>query len=367
MSDAQTDFQSRIQRSVKALLSWFRANARDLPWRRTADPYAIWISEIMLQQTQVKTVVPYWERWVRELPTLRTLAMARTDRVLKLWEGLGYYSRARNAQRAAKIILEKHGGEFPKSFAELIELPGIGRYTAGAICSIAFDQPLPILDGNVVRVLTRLFAVRCDPAERRTKARLWSLAESFVLAANEHRVNGDRSCADLNQALMELGALICTPANPNCDACPIQKLCGAFQRRCVAKIPAAGARPQAIARRFVALIVQNRGRFLIRKRPSGVVNAGLWEFPNAEVNRKTPEVLLKNLVDFRFAKPAPFCTIKHTITRYRITLDVFQASINAAPQVKLGKWCTLYQLHRLAFSSAHKRIVEKLSAQKPSS
>src|SRR5438046_147423 len=160
MSRAQTDFQSRIQRSVKALLSWFRLNARDLPWRRASDPYAIWISEIMLQQTQVKTVVPDWQRWMRELPTVQALATTPVDQILKLWEGLGYYSRARNAQKAAKLIVHKYRGRFPKSYDELIELPGIGRYTAGAICSIAFDQPVPVLDGNVVRVLPRLFAIR---------------------------------------------------------------------------------------------------------------------------------------------------------------------------------------------------------------
>ena len=314
----------------------------------------------MLQQTQVKTVIPYWERWMRELPAVQALATARIDRVLKLWEGLGYYSRARNAQKAAKVIVEKYRGDFPKSFDELIDLPGIGRYTAGAICSIAFNQPAPVLDGNVARVLTRLFAIRSDPAEGRTKERLWKLAESFVLAANGHRPNGERSCADLNQALMELGAMICTPANPNCRACPVQRNCRAFQQRCVDRIPAGGARPEPTARRFVALVAEQKGRFFVRRRPTGVVNSGLWEFPNAEVNDKAPERLLQKLVSLRFAKPAPFCTIKHTITRYRITLDVFQASVSAASESEEGTWRTLDQLHRLAFSSAHKRIVEKL-------
>src|SRR5438309_2676720 len=146
MSRLQIDSEPRRHEIVRTLLSWFRLNARALPWRTTIEPYAIWISEIMLQQTQVKTVIPYWERWMRELPTVRALARARIARVLKLWEGMGYYSRARNAQKAAKIIVSKYRGEFPKSFDELIELPGIGRYTAGAICSIAFDQPMPILD-----------------------------------------------------------------------------------------------------------------------------------------------------------------------------------------------------------------------------
>jgi len=256
--------------------------------------------------------------------------------------------------------VEKYRGEFPKSFDELIELPGIGRYTAGAICSIAFDQPAPVLDGNVVRVLARLFAIRSDPAEGRTRERLWKLSESFVVAADDRRLDGERSCADLNQALMELGAMICTPANPNCGACPVRKFCRALQRGCVSRIPAGGARPEPTARRFVALIAEQHGRFLVRKRPAGVVNAGLWEFPNAEVNDKAPERLLQKLVGLRFRKPVPFCTIKHTITRYRITLDVFQASVSAASESEEGTWRTLDQLHRLAFSSAHKRIAEKL-------
>ncbi|MGD0614791.1 MAG: A/G-specific adenine glycosylase, partial [Verrucomicrobiota bacterium] len=157
------DRSSTISRLVPALLSWYSQNARDLPWRRTRDPYAIWVSEIMLQQTQVKTVLSYWERWMRELPTIESLATASPEKIHKLWEGLGYYTRVRNLQQAARLILERHGGKFPESFDEVLELPGIGRYTAGAICSIAFDQPTPVLDGNVIRVMTRLFGIEKDP------------------------------------------------------------------------------------------------------------------------------------------------------------------------------------------------------------
>src|SRR2546421_8141925 len=145
---------------VRALLKWFGQHARDLPWRRTGDPYAIWVSEIMLQQTQVKTVVPYWERWMRDLPDITSLAKARSEKIHKLWEGLGYYTRVRNMQSAARLICEKHGGQFPRRFEDVFALPGIGRYTAGAICSIALNQPMPILDGNVIRVFTRLFGIR---------------------------------------------------------------------------------------------------------------------------------------------------------------------------------------------------------------
>ena len=166
-----------LNRITGLLLRWFSANARELPWRRTRDPYAIWVSEIMLQQTQVKTVIPYWERWMRELPTIEAVANASPDKIHKLWEGLGYYTRARNLQKAARQIVEKHGGKFPEHFDDVLALPGIGRYTAGAICSIAFNQPTPILDGNVIRVLTRIFGIAENPKEKETNARLWKLAE----------------------------------------------------------------------------------------------------------------------------------------------------------------------------------------------
>src|SRR5579875_1304977 len=158
----------KFNRLVAALLDWFAAHARDLPWRHTRDPYAIWVSEIMLQQTQVRTVLPYWERWMRELPTIESAARAGSNQIHKLWEGLGYYARARNLQRAARVILEKHGGRFPKNFKDVLALPGIGRYTAGAICSIAFNQPTPVLDGNVIRVLTRIFGVAENPRRPET-------------------------------------------------------------------------------------------------------------------------------------------------------------------------------------------------------
>src|SRR5271169_6599673 len=181
----------KLARLVPLLLNWFSANARDLPWRRTRDPYAIWVSEIMLQQTQVKTVIPYWKRWMRELPTIKAVAKAPSAKIHTLWEGLGYYTRVRNLQKAAQQIVEKHGGKFPQRFDDVLALPGIGRYTAGAICSIAFNQPTPILDGNVIRVLTRTFGIVENPKEKQTNARLWKLAEELVQ-------NSKPACSHLN-------------------------------------------------------------------------------------------------------------------------------------------------------------------------
>lgn len=341
---------------VRALLKWFSENARDLPWRKTSDPYAIWISEIMLQQTQVKTVIPYWERWLLKLPSIRNLAMAKPERVLKLWEGLGYYSRARNLQTAARIILQKHGGKFPENFDCILALPGIGRYTAGAICSIAFDQPKPILDGNVIRVLTRVFGISGNPRETKTNAHLWSLAEQLV--SNSKLKTKKRSCSFLNQSLMELGALICTPRQPKCLSCPLKKNCIAFQENRIADLPNLGKRAELTRRRFVAFIVKERGKFLVCQRPAGIVNANLWEFPNLELRENETSPRHKS-----FKVPtgaAPFCTITHSITRYRITLDVFIAERSASGQMPVGKWLRLADLRKLAFSSAHRKILDAL-------
>src|SRR6266496_4578583 len=240
-----------IRRLVSVLLDWFTRHARELPWRRTLDPYAIWVSEIMLQQTQVKTVVPYWTRWMSELPTVKALAAAGPDRVLKLWEGLGYYTRARNLQKAAQRIVEFHRGKFPENFDDILALPGVGRYTAGAIASIAFHQPRPILDGNVMRVLTRIFGIAADPREKKTNAQLWQITEELVHYAS-HVAHHEFPCSRLNQSLMELGALICTPRSPRCERCPVNRLCVARHRGWQEKLPKIGRRETRTARRFIA-------------------------------------------------------------------------------------------------------------------
>jgi A/G-specific adenine glycosylase len=352
---------------VRSLLAWFACNARDLPWRRTRDPYAIWVSEIMLQQTQVKTVLPYWERWMRELPNIAALARARTERLHKLWEGLGYYTRVRNLQKAARLVIERHGGRFPADFAQVLELPGIGRYTAGAVCSIAFNQPKPILDGNVVRVLSRVFGIGGDPRTTHTRARLWRIAEDLVRRAAKQTSRNRRHASDFNQAMMELGAVVCMPRQPRCDACPVAKCCVAYRESRVQELPRLGPRVRATPRRFVAFVAQYRNRFLVRQRPAGVLNAHLWEFPNVE--------LASNEFDFHHAARRtlgltpqslqPLCTIKHSITRYRITLEVFRLAgpLACGTAVASGKWLTWKELSRLPFASAHKQILRHLGIE----
>jgi A/G-specific adenine glycosylase len=418
---------SKLAKLVPALLNWFCKSARDLPWRRTRDPYAIWVSEIMLQQTQVKTVIPYWERWLHELPIVDAAANASPDRIHKLWEGLGYYTRARNLQQAAKQIVEKHGGTFPHCFDDVLALPGIGRYTAGAICSIAFNQPTPILDGNVIRVLTRVFGIAENPKEKETNARLWKLAEGLVChartqrwgettgepawarqsiattAREDARPTENTNCSFLNQSLMELGALVCTPRNPQCTLCPVQKFCVAFRENRVNELPNLGQREAATARRFAAFVAGRNGRFYVRQRPVGVVNAYLWEFPNVEIDpirsssgrqsahysgknsrsrltsaatvqKLDPEIVLAaEQLGFGAYEIKPLCTVKHSITRYRITLEAFVAHLGGTSYTsphpnrarsgtrvtrpsEAGVWKTPAQMQQLAFTAAHKKL-----------
>src|ERR1039457_6279526 len=261
---------SRMQHRdiVPRLLAWFAQNARPLPWRRTRDPYAIWVSEIMLQQTQVKTVLPYWERWMRALPNLAALAHAKPHTLHKLWEGLGYYTRVRNLHRAAQLIMAQHDGRFPHDFEDVLALPGVGRYTAGAVCSIAFNEARPILDGNVMRVLTRWYGMPGNPRERKVNARLWQLAEELVQQAADLGAHTRSSspasrftfhvshpCAQFNESLMELGALVCTPRQPRCQVCPIAKHCVAYQEDRINQLPGIRGRIRATRRRFVAFVM----------------------------------------------------------------------------------------------------------------
>ncbi len=263
---------------------------------------------------------------------------------MKLWEGLGYYSRARNAQAAARLIMEEHGGCFPQKFEDILALPGIGRYTAGAIASIAFNQPEPILDGNVIRVLSRVFGVEGEPKEKGTNGTLWGLARDLVEVDT-------RRCSELNQSLMELGALVCMPRQAKCSDCPVRPHCFAFCNGQVEKFPQLAARAPATERRFTAFVARKQTHFLVQQRPDGVVNAHLWEFPNVEHGELPPP--------FRLLDRNPFCRVRHSITRYRILLEAFHAEAGADIA---GDWKTLPQLRRLPFTSAHRKILNQLTA-----
>jgi A/G-specific adenine glycosylase len=349
---------------VPALLAWFAENARDLPWRRTRDPYAIWISEVMLQQTQVQTVIPYWERWMRQMPDVTRLARSRFERILKLWEGLGYYVRARNLHRAAQIIIDQHRGAFPQTYDAVLALPGIGRYTAGAICSIAFDQPTPILDGNAIRVLSRVYGISDRVHSQSAKVRLWNMAEKLVQAAARQTTIPGRRCAMFNQALMELGATLCTPKQPRCPGCPVRRMCVAQKTGRIDRLPNIGQRPASTVGRFVAFVVCHRQRVLVRQRPQGVVNAHLWEFPNCEVTGEKADVeaLARRVLGWRPQGLKPLGVIHHSITRVRIRLEAYRVAVDRLPAKKqsVDRWCTPGELEKLAFPSAHRRILMRL-------
>ncbi|MCX6907673.1 MAG: A/G-specific adenine glycosylase, partial [Verrucomicrobia bacterium] len=259
----------------KQLLRWFDRHARRLPWRSAAarrDPYRVWVSEIMLQQTQVATVIPYYRRWLRQFPNVRSLAGAKPAVVLKAWEGLGYYRRARNLHAAAREVVQRHGGRLPATRDELLALPGIGRYTTGAILSIAFGQPEPLVDGNVARVLARLFGIRQNVKSGAGQARLWSVADYLVPAKRP---------GAFNESLMELGATVCTSQNPRCDECPVRELCVALRRGWVERLPNTGKRPASRVVRQRALLIWRGGRVLVRQRRADGLLGGFWEFPDA--------------------------------------------------------------------------------------
>ncbi len=329
----------KANRLVPRLLDWYGDNARKLPWRRTRNPYAIWVSEIMLQQTQVVTVIPYWKRWMHSLPTLQKLARAKPERVLKLWEGLGYYSRARNLQAAAKEIIKNHDGQFPRDPETIRTLPGIGRYTTGAISSIAFSLPEPIVDGNVIRILTRIFGIRENPKGKATHDHLWSLAEMLVTKASD--------CSALNQSLMELGATVCTPRQPNCAACPVAHSCVARRENAIPSIPTKGDRTRYEDKQIDVFIVTRGDRYLVQKRPTNGVNADFWEFPNSDSGNK-----------FSSKKNGPpFASVRHSITRYRIQLNAHLINEKHGK----GTWCTLKEIRSLPFTSAHLKLLKKLT------
>ncbi len=328
----------------------------------------------MLQQTQVKTVLPFWERWMRELPTIESAARASSHKIHKLWEGLGYYTRVRNLQKAAQLIVQKHDGKFPKQFEDILALPGIGRYTAGAISSIAFNEPTPILDGNVIRVLTRVFGIAENPREKETNQRLWQIAEELVL--NSKLKNGNSkspNCSHLNQSLMELGALICAPRNPQCGICPVKKLCVALKAKRVGELPNLAKREKATARTFVAFIIERNGQFLVRRRPVGVVNSHLWEFPNIEIlsengdrkdksNENGHGTYTSAAMEFgiQIKNAKPFCTVRHSITRYRMTLQAFRVQSQNEPKITDAVWMPHRRLDSLPFTSAHRKVANQI-------
>jgi A/G-specific adenine glycosylase len=346
------------------LLAWYDRAAADLPWRRTQDPYHVWLSEIMLQQTQVETVIPYFERFLAAFPTVQALADAPLDNVLKLWEGLGYYSRARNLHRAAQMIAHDMGGVNPTTAEGWQQLPGIGRYTAGAIASIAFGEVAPVLDGNVIRVFSRLLDLEADETQNDTKNQLWQQAENWM---------PDTRPGDYNQALMELGRTICKPRNPLCGQCPIREYCLAYQHGTQDERPV--KTPRAVTPHYdvaAGIIWNKNNKLLIAQRPLEGLLGGLWEFPGGkqEPDESLPECLQRELreelaIEVRVGEL--FTVVRHGFTHFRITLHAFTCQYISGPPQSIGvrdwAWVTVDQLDRYSFGKADREIITALRAR----
>jgi A/G-specific adenine glycosylase len=346
---------SRMAAARARLLEWYDRCRRDLPWRTAddapPDPYRVWLSEAMLQQTRVETVRPYYERWIERFPTLDALARASLDDVLKSWEGLGYYSRARNLHRAAREVAARYGGAVPDDPATFRSLPGVGRYTAGAVMSIAFGLEEPVVDGNVRRVFARLL----DSAEP-TEAELWGLAAALV--------RGERP-GSLNQAVMELGATVCTPRSPRCDACPIAQFCAARAAGSERERPARRRRNPLPLEQRAAAVVLERGRLLMAQRREGERLAGLWEFPGGimlegESARSAVERLLPEALGLQVRGGEAVAVVDHTFTHVRVSYHAVRARIvggEPAPgRYAAVRWVTPEEMTELALPRAQQRI-----------
>lgn len=343
----------------RSLLTWYRAQGRDLPWRHSRDPYAIWISEIMLQQTQVKTVIPYYERWLACFPTVEKLAAASQQDVLKAWQGLGYYARARNLHRAAQLIVAACGGQFPTQLEEALKLPGIGRTTAGGILSSAFNQPTAILDGNVKRVLARLVALDQPPAK--AIAPLWQLSEHLLDEENPR---------DFNQALMDLGATVCTPKRPACLICPWRSHCRAYNLDMQNELPLTESRSPLPHKKIgVAVIFNDDGLILIDRRRQEGLLGGLWEFPGGKMEPgETVEACIqreiKEEIGIEIKVGDRLITIDHAYTHFRVTLNVHCCRyLSGEPQpieCDEVRWVTLSEIDQYPFPKANVQIIEAL-------
>ncbi|MCA1032639.1 A/G-specific adenine glycosylase [Bacillus timonensis] len=337
------------------LIHWFEREQRDLPWRKDKDPYKVWVSEIMLQQTRVDTVIPYFNRFISKFPTIDSLADAEEDDVLKAWEGLGYYSRVRNLQSAVKEVKEKYNGIVPNSASEISKLKGVGPYTTGAILSIAYGIPEPAVDGNVMRVLSRILSVWEDIAKPKTRHIFEDVVRVIISKENP---------SYFNQALMELGALICTPTSPSCLLCPVQEHCRAFREGCQNELPIKSKKKAPRAISMAAVVLQNnQGEVLIQKRPSTGLLANLWEFPNAEVHegifsakeQLAEKILLEDGYEVKMKEQ--FSTIQHIFSHLIWNISVFKGEVSSNIVLKENmRFVDKEEIKMFAFPVSHQKI-----------
>ncbi len=345
---------------AEPLLGWYLANRRSLPWRDSRDPYAIWVSEAMLQQTRVDTVIPYYHRFLTRFPTVTALAEAPQEDVLKLWEGLGYYSRARNLHRAAAQVVDEFDGQLPDTVAQLKTLPGIGPYMAGAVASIAFNQPEPLLDGNVERVLARLYAIRDEIRAPAIQRRLWALARASLHPTLP---------GDFNQGLMELGATVCHVRSPDCTACPLTDRCAARAEGIAEQLPLKLKKKASPHHHIAVAVVAHENRWLLVRRPQSGLLAGLWEFPGGQcIPKEAPKTGVSRVLNERFGvalKVGPAQPqVKHVFTHRRVTLHPFSCTVTdqqVTPTFHVEhRWVDEAGLTALALPVAHRKIANEL-------
>jgi A/G-specific adenine glycosylase len=366
-----------------AVLKWYDQHGRKLPWRESADPYRIWLSEVMLQQTTVAAVVPYFERFTTRFPDVQSLAAADVDEVLRLWEGLGYYSRARNLHRASQAVVNEHSGQFPPDVEVLRALPGIGRYTAGAISSFAFDQPAAIVEANTERLYARLLALRDDVRATASQKLLWQFAEGLV---------PDKRAGDFNQALMDIGSKLCRPVDPDCESCPLQRYCGAFRNGLQKEVPVRKPATAITAITELAVVLMHREQFLLRRRTENERWAGMWDFVRFEVSTEEssalplvqkrgrskslfspeglelPEFAIQKTQSQIGLKPGPIVAsteFSYSVTRYKVQLICFACSARrGGGKLSDGvQWFLQDELPELPLSMTGRRIADWLKAR----
>jgi A/G-specific adenine glycosylase len=350
----------KVPRFQKRLEGWYRKNQRRLPWRETTNPYHIWVSEVMLQQTQVTTVLNYYSDFIQQYPDVSALALADLQQVLKSWELLGYYARARNLHQAARIVAERFQGYVPAEYSQFRQLPGVGEYIAAAVTSLAYNEPYPVLDGNVKRVLSRLFCLK-EPVNRSASHKIFRQAAAYIFnAANP---------SQFNQAMMELGALICRPRNPQCPACPVRSFCRAFISGRQQEFPKKVNRPQIPRQHIAVAVVQKNSCLLITQRPHSGLLGGLWEFPGGKIQKgeiasEACRREIKEEVNLQVEIEEHLTRVKHAYSHFQVVLEVFLCRYRSG-KVRLNgaiahRWITFAEIEQYPFPAANHKIFPKL-------
>ena len=352
---------SRRKAIAQRILAWYADNARDLPWRRTHDPYRIWVSEIMLQQTRVEAVLSYYDHWLDAFPTVAELAAASQQRVLQLWEGLGYYSRARNLHRAAQVVCAEHGGRLPNTVEDLQQLSGIGRYTAGAIASIAFGERAPVVDGNVKRVLARVFNLEVDIRSTAAEKLLWEIAAQLVPA---------ESAGDFNQALMELGARVCSPNLPRCNQCPLKGICHAQKLGLQSERPVRSEKAALPSHIEIVAVLRWNGRVLLIHRPPDGLLGGMWRFPGGRIKAGNSDIsFLRNeiarIFGIQVKVGARIQTVQHAYTHFKVTVHAHECALSptTSPPDTLpnSHWTSAADLATYPMGKVDRQIAQAIS------